>query len=174
MNCYRRSSVIAGFIITSVLIAVVLCGCIAPEQGTGNATKNTSMTTATPAVTTTPAPAKTVPETIRVVKFEPTRPCYSCALLGNYAKETIEVYFPEEYASGQITYETVNYLDPQNGELVRKYGASGSALFIAVIRNDDEEIRSANDMWRYIGNKEEYMSVFRSKLDALLKGEDHA
>jgi len=171
-SCRRTRA--AGAILTGVLLLILLCGCIAPDQEPGNAAKNTAMTTPTPALTTNPTTANAAPDTIRVVKFEPTRPCYSCTLLGNYAKETIEVYFPAEYATGKITYETVNYQDPQNIEVVRKYGASGSELFITVIRNGAEEICSANEMWGYIGNKEAYMTVFKVKLDALLEGEEDA
>ncbi len=157
----------AGAILTGVLLLILVCGCIAPDPEPGNPT-------ATPALITTPATAKPIPETIKVVKFEPTRPCYSCTLLGNYAKETIEVYFPAEYAAGTLQYETVNYQDPKNGQLVRKYGVIGSELFITVIRNGDEEIYNANEMWGYIGNKEEYMTVFKARLDALLRGEEDA
>ena len=157
----------AGAILIGVLLLLFSCGCIAPDPEPGNPT-------APPALTTTPATANAVPDTIRVIKFQPKRPCYSCLLLGNYAKETIEVYFPEEYAAGKITYETVNYQDPKNGALVRKYGVIGSELFITVIRNGEEEIQSAYDMWQYIDNKEEYMTVFKAKLDALLMGEEDA
>ncbi|HDS45571.1 MAG TPA: hypothetical protein ENN68_05695 [Methanomicrobia archaeon] len=164
----------AGIILTGVLLLLLVCGCIAPDSEPGNAAKNNPTTTATPALTTTPTTAKAVPDTIRVIKFQPTRVCHSCLLLGNYAKETIEVYFPAEYAAGKITYETVNYQDPKNDELVRKYGAMGSSLFITVMREGEEEIYSANDMWGYIGDKEEYMTVFKAKLDALMAGEDYA
>ena len=39
---------------------------------------------------------------IKVVKFEPTRPCPSCTNLGDFAKETIELHFQEDYKSGKI------------------------------------------------------------------------
>ena len=110
------------------------------------------------------------------IKFEPARPCQSCTKLGNYAKETIELYFPEEYQSGKIRYQTVNYQDPNNIELVKKYGVSGSSLLITVIAGDDneEETIDANDMWRYVGNKEEYMTVFKTKLEGILSAYEHA
>jgi hypothetical protein len=108
--------------------------------------------------------------TIKVVKFEPSRPCQSCTKLGNYAKETIDTYFTEEYQSGKINYVVVNYQDSQNIEMVKKYGVSGSSLFITVITDGEEEIINANDMWQHVGNKEEYMNAFRNKLDEILKG----
>ncbi|MBN1455836.1 MAG: hypothetical protein JW945_06275 [Methanomicrobia archaeon] len=160
-----------GIILTGVLLLLLVCGCIAPDSESDNAAKNNPTTTTTPALTTTPTTAKAVPDTIKVIKFEPARPCRSCTLLGNYAKETIEVYFPEEYAAGKITYETVNYQDPKNEDLVWEYGVTGSSLFITIVRNGKEEIHVANDMWGYIGDKEEYMTVFKAKLDALLAGE---
>jgi len=167
ITLFCRPTRAAGAILTGVVLLLFSCGCIAPDTEPGNPT-------APPALSTTPATATAVPDTIRVVKFQPTRPCYSCTLLGNYAKETIDVYFPAEYAAGKITYETVNYQDPNNIEVVRKYGVSGSELFITVIRNGEEEIYNANEMWGYIGNKEEYMTVFKAKLDALLRGEEDA
>ena len=169
MKGYRRSSVIAGLIIAGALIAVVvLCGCIAPANDAGTAT-DSSLHNTTLDSTPTPTPQESVQIILTVMKFEPARPCQSCTKLGNYAKETIELYFPEEYQSGKIRYQTVNYQDPQNIELVKKYGVSGSSLIISVITaGNEEQTIDANDMWRYVGNKEEYMTVFKTKLEGIL------
>ena len=175
MNDYRRSSVIAWLIIAGVIIAVVvLCGCITPANDAGNATDR-SLPNTTLNSTPTPKPLESVQLTLTVIKFEPARPCQSCTKLGNYAKETIELYFPGECQSGKIRYQTVNYQDPQNIELVKKYGVSSSALFISVINaGNEEEIIDANDMWRYVGSKEEYMTVFKTKLEGILSAYEDA
>jgi hypothetical protein len=165
----RRRVLIASALITGVIGVLLVCGCIAPPNEPGNAT-NDSLRNTTPQLTPTPPLQEAAMIRIGVVKFEPTNPCQSCTLLGNYAKETIELYFKEEYESGIMRYETVNYQDPSNIERVRKYGVSGSALFITVIRDGEEEIIGANDMWGYIGSREEYQRVFKGKLEAVLKG----
>jgi hypothetical protein len=168
MNRTRNPALVAGIIITGIVIALFLCGCIAPENETGNVTTS-SLRNETPNITATPPAPEPPRVTLRVVKFEPARPCQSCTKLGNYAKETIEQYFLEDYQSGTISYQTVNYQDPQNIDLVKKYGVSGSSLHITVIvEGNEEETIDANDMWRYVGNKEEYMTVFKTKLEGIL------
>jgi len=169
MNRNQESLLIAGIIIIGLLSALLLCGCIESGKETGDVTANSQQNT-TQDLNTTPSLLDSADITIKVVKFEPTRPCQSCINLGNFAKETIELYYPDEYKSGKISYETVNYQNPKNIDLVKKYGVSGSALYITVIQDGEEEIIDANDMWRYIGNKEQYMNVFKAKVDEILKG----
>ncbi len=172
MNRNKKSFLVAGIMMVGIILSVLFCGCIAPENETGNVT-NSSLRNTTQNINVTPPATEPANITIKVVKFEPARPCQSCIKLGNYAKETIELYFPEEYQSGKISYETVNYQNPQNINLVKKYGTSGSSLFITVIRDGEEEIINANDMWNYIGNKEQYMKVFRNNLDEIMNGSEH-
>ncbi len=169
MKLNKKSFLVAGLIITGIILATLSCGCIEPEKE-ADAVTNKSLQNTTQDIQTTSSIKEPANITIRVVKFEPARPCRSCTLLGNFAKETIELYFQEEYQSGKIRYETVNYQDPKNIDLVKKYGISGSSLVITVKNDGDEEIINANGMWSYVGNKEEYMNVFKNKLDDILKG----
>lgn len=166
MNHNQKTFLIAGIIVIGILITLLGCGCIEPEKGTSNVTSNPLQNT-TQDIKTIPSIQEPANITIRVVKFEPARPCQSCANLGNFAKETIELHFPEDYESGRISYETVNFQDPENIDMARKYGISGSSLYINVIKDGKEEIIDANDMWSYVWNKEEYINVFQNKLDAL-------
>jgi hypothetical protein len=55
-------------------------------------------------------------------------------------------------------------------DMIKKYGISSSSLFITVIKDGEEETINANDMWSYVGNKEEYLKVFKNKLEEILKG----
>jgi len=165
-NQKQKSALIAGIIITGILITLLGCGCIEPEKETNNVTNN-SLQNTTQDIKTTPSIQEPANITILVVKFEPARPCQSCANIGDFAKETIELHFPEDYKSGRISYETVNFQDPENIDMVKRYGVSGSSLYINVIKDGKEEIIDANDMWSYVWDKEEYIKVFKDKLDAL-------
>ena len=169
MNHNKKSFLVAGIMMVGIILSVLFCGCIETEKETDAVTNNSSQNT-TQEIQTTSSIKEPANITLKVIKFEPARPCSSCTLLGNFAKETIELYFQEEYQSGKISYETVNYQDPKNLDLVKKYGISGSSLYITVINDGNEEIINANDMWSYVGNKEEYMNVFKNKLDELIKG----
>ena len=169
MKHNKKSFLVAGIMMVGIILSVLFCGCIETEKETDAVTNNSSQNT-TQEIQTTSSIKEPANITLKVIKFEPARPCSSCTLLGNFAKETIELYFQEEYQSGKISYETVNYQDPKNLDLVKKYGISGSSLYITVINDGNEEIINANDMWSYVGNKEEYMNVFKNKLDELIKG----
>ena len=166
MSRNQKTFLIAGIIVIGILITLLGCGCIEPEKETDDVTSNPLQNT-TQDIKNTPSIPEPSDIIIKVVKFEPARPCSSCANIGNFAKETIEIHFPEDYESGRISYETVNFQDPGNIDMARKYGIRGSSLYINVIKDGEEEIIDANDMWNYVWNKEEYIKVFKNKLDAL-------
>jgi hypothetical protein len=169
MNQEQKSCLVAGIIITGILITILFCGCIEPEKETNDMTNNSLQNTTQDIKATASIPEPANITSIKVVKFEPARPCQSCANLGNFAKETLELHFPEDYKTGKLSYETVNFQDPENIILVKKYGVMGSSLYINVIKDGKEEIIDATEMWNYVWDKEDYINVFKNKLDALKK-----
>jgi len=166
MNHDKNTELIAGIAGIAIIITILLSGCVGTENVTDDKTelKNNSGT-----VNETVTEQKPENITIKVVKFEPDNPCQGCTNLGNYAEETIKTHFPEEYKSGKITYETVNYRDPKNRQIIEKYNVMGSSLYITVIKDGKEEIIDANDMWNYVWEKEEYLKIFKDKLDEIKK-----
>ena len=66
-----------------------------------------------------------------------------------------------------LIYEKVNFQDPENKGVVKKYNVVGSSLYITVIKDDKEEIIDANDMWKYIWDKENYMEILKEKLEKI-------
>ena len=166
MNHDKNTELIAGIAGIAIIITILLSGCVGTENVTDDKTelKNNSGT-----VNETVTEQKPENITIKVVKFEPDNPCQGCTNLGNYAEETIKTHFPGEYKSGKITYETVNYRDPKNRQIIEKYNVMGSSLYITVIKDGKEEIIDANDMWNYVWEKEEYLKIFKDKLDEIKK-----
>ena len=153
MKHNKKSVLIAGTAVTVIIIAILFCGCMETEKEIED-TKNIKE-------------IKNNSITIKVVKFEPNNPCQGCTNLGNFANETIQKYFLEDYKSGKITYETVNFQDPKNTDMIKKYNVLGSSLYINVIKDGKEEIIVANKMWDYVWNKEEYIKIFKNKLETL-------
>jgi len=164
MNHDKNTELIAGIAGIAIIITILLSGCVGTENVTDDKTelKNNSGT-----VNETVTEQKPENITIKVVKFEPDNPCQGCTNLGNYAEETIKTHFPEEYKSGKITYETVNYRDPKNRRIIEKYNVMGSSLYITVIKDGKEEIIDANDMWNYVWDEDKYIDVFKNKLENL-------
>jgi hypothetical protein len=120
-----------------------------------------------------PSPTATiVPVTpadkIEVVHFHGTHQCWSCITVGEYALKTIKEKFPEEYASGKIVYKDINGELKENQEIVVKYQARGSSLFINAIRGNKDDITEDTTVWRLVNNESQFVSYFENKLNTLL------
>lgn len=112
---------------------------------------------------------KTAPaDKIEVMHFHATQQCWSCIKVGEYALKTIEEKFPEEMASGKIVYRDVNGELSENQELVRKYQARGSSLYINAIRDGQDDIKEDVTVWRLVNNEGQFIKYFEGELNELL------
>ena len=105
---------------------------------------------------------------IEVVHFHNTHQCWSCITVGEYALETIKNKFSDEYQSGKIIFKDINGELPENKEIVTKYQARGSSLFINAIRNSQDNIAEDVTVWRLITSKDKFTDYFENKLKTLL------
>lgn len=105
---------------------------------------------------------------IEVVHFHGTNQCFSCIKVGEYALKTIKEEFKEEYESGIIIFKEVNGDLEENREIVEKYGARQSSLFVNVIIGEKESISEDTTVWRLTSNEDNFMKYFEEKLNTLL------
>ena len=105
---------------------------------------------------------------VQVFLFHATKRCTSCISIGKFAKETIEKKFPEELTSGKIEFREINIDLPENKELATKFKATGSAFFINVITNDNDNISEDAQVWRFVSDKESFISYLSDKIKTLL------
>ncbi len=106
---------------------------------------------------------------IQVVHFHATQQCWSCITVGEYAEKTIKEKFPEEYESEKIEYLDINVESSENSSIVNKFGASGSSLFINVIRDGKDNISEDVQVWRLVSNEQSFINYFEGKLEGYLK-----
>lgn len=105
---------------------------------------------------------------IQVVHFHATQQCWSCITVGEYAEETIKERFPNEFEEGKIEFLDINGELPQNMELVNKYGAVGSSLFVNVITEGEDNISEDIEVWRLVANESKFKNYFENKLNNYL------
>ena len=119
-----------------------------------------------------PPPSPTVvivpADKIEVVHFHATQQCWSCITVGEYALKTIKEKFPEEFASGKIVYKDIDGELKENQEIVVKYQARGSSLFVNAIRDDKDDITEDTTVWRLVNDENQFISYFEKKLSSLL------
>ena len=111
---------------------------------------------------------KIAAEKIEVIHFHATQQCWSCITVGEYALKTIKEKFPEEYASGAIVFRDIDAELPENRDLVVKYQARGSALFVNAITAGKDNIEEDVTVWRLVSNENQFISYFQDKLNKLL------
>lgn len=107
-------------------------------------------------------------EKVEVFVFHATQRCISCINIGKYAKATIEEKFPEELKSGKITFKEVNIDLPENFNMAKDYGVSGSALYINAIKDGKDNHEEDTTVWRLVTNEAQMKSYFEAKLRKLL------
>ena len=112
--------------------------------------------------------ARQAAEKIEVVHFHATEQCWSCKTVGEFALKTIKEKFPEEYKNGTIVFKDINGELPENRELVQKFQASGSALFINAIINGHDNIAEDVTVWRLISDEGKFVGYFQNKLNELI------
>lgn len=74
---------------------------------------------------------------IQVIDFHSTHRCVTCLSIEKQAKSVLDKYFKSEMNSGLITFETVNVDENENYEMAEEFEASGTALFINVLKNGE-------------------------------------
>ena len=75
---------------------------------------------------------------IEVIDFYGTHRCVTCKAIEANAKYTVEKYYPNEQKNGTIVFKTVNVDKEENYDLAERFEASGTALFINVIKGGKE------------------------------------
>jgi hypothetical protein len=111
-------------------------------------------------------------ERIEIHHFHGTNQCYSCITVGEYAEETLKTHFADELKSGKIVFRHINGELPENQEIVVKYGATGSSLWIGTYTKDGQFIAEQNiNVWYRINNKSSYLSYLKEVIDKRLSGD---
>ncbi len=102
---------------------------------------------------------------IIVTHFHAHYQCLSCKNVGKYALKTIQTYFAEEYKKGIIEYRSIDGEDPDNYDIVKKYGVDHNSIYLNVITNGEENIFEVREVWLYWNKEEEYMEFFKGLLE---------
>ncbi len=149
------------------IIALIFLGTIAMATRNNNQPANTNATGEI-ANETQAKSVKNSADKIEVYYFHRTQRCYSCVTLGQYIKETIEQKFSEETRNNIINFREINVDLPENKNLVIKFQASGSSLFINAIKNGQDNISQDTNVWRLLNNKSQFKNYLANKINSFL------
>ena len=108
---------------------------------------------------------------VDVVYFHRTQRCHTCRYAEEQTLYTLETYFKDELASGKVTFQSINVQDEANADIVKKYGAYTSSLFINTIKDGTDHIKEATDVYSLIGKDDAFAKTVKNKIEKSLKGE---
>jgi len=108
---------------------------------------------------------------VEVFHFHGNHQCYSCTTVGDLAEQTVNTNFKDELASGRLVFAHVNAELPENAVLAKKYGVTGSSLWIGVYNgtafSKEEDIR----VWYLINNKDSFSAHLSEVITMRLDGD---
>ncbi len=107
---------------------------------------------------------------LEIYHFHGTNQCYSCVTVGDYAEATVNTHFQEELEKGIIVFDHINGELPENKELVTKYGATGSSLWLGTYEGEDFSAEQNTKVWYKIKDKTAYMDYLKKVIEQKLAG----
>ena len=76
---------------------------------------------------------------IEVIDFHSTHRCITCKSIESNTKYTLETYFGKELEEGKITLQIIDVDLEENYKVAEKFEATGTALFMNVVKDGKEE-----------------------------------
>jgi hypothetical protein len=163
-----------NLVIMLLVLALLSVGCadLAPtSQMMGSSVDKTTSDAETTSISSAEKAAAPSVEKVEVIHFHGTHQCYSCKTVGQYADDTVNSLFADEVKNGKVSFAHINTDLLENMELVKKYGVTGSSLWIGVYDNNGFHKEENVNVWYKIDNKEEYVKYLSEIIAKRLKGD---
>jgi len=167
--------------IVTILAVGLLCACgsqaIPPTSPSDEPPGPSEITTTPPDEPSTSQTQDKSPDLldrVDVVYFHRPQRCPTCLCFEERIRYVVSTYFQNELDSGQMTFGVYNIGDSKNTDIVKKYGAVGSQLFINTVKDGTDHIGDIQDIWSWScrTNKAGFDQQVKSVIDQSLKGEE--
>ena len=99
--------------------------------------------------------------------FHFTQRCETCLAVEASAKENLEVLYPEQVKSGNITFQSINLNDKSSKPIAKKLKVPGQSLLLV---QGDKQVNITNEAFLYARpNPDKFKAIMKVKVDDLLK-----
>lgn len=107
---------------------------------------------------------------IEVIDFYGTHRCVTCEAIEANAKYTVDTYFRDAVKKGKLVFKTVNVDEKKNYAIAESFEATGTALFINIIKGGKEQhIDLTNFAFEKGRDKEAFSAELKMKIEEQLK-----
>jgi thiol-disulfide isomerase/thioredoxin len=106
-----------------------------------------------------------------VMYFHRTKRCPTCQKMGSYTDEAVTANHAQQLKEGTVAFYYVNFEDPRNGALVKRYGVSGPALVVAKVVNAKVvDSRNLKEIWAKAPDKGAFIAYVQENVAAYCQG----
>lgn len=105
---------------------------------------------------------------VEVVYFHRTNRCSGCIYAGDMVEYTINTYFVDELADGGLTFTMLDVQDEANAEIIDKYGAYTSSLYMNKVVNGVDNIENITGIWLLLHKDQEFVDYVKKEIDERL------
>ena len=102
-------------------------------------------------------------EKIQLLFFHRTSRCTTCINAEQFARDTLNTYFPEEMKSGALSIQSIDY--QKEPEMAKKYNVNMNDLKLIITKNGQETVKDMPEIWTYVDDRNAYMNYLKGVLD---------
>jgi hypothetical protein len=156
--------------IIAILAVGLLCACTSPAVPPTPSAEHSEP----PQVTTPPSDPPNTLDRVDVVYFHRPQRCPTCLCFEERIVYVVNTYFQDELKSGKLIFGVYNSGDSENADIVKKYGAVSSQLFINTVKDGTDHITDIQKIWSWNcrTDKEGFDQQVKSAIEQSLKGEE--
>ncbi len=102
-------------------------------------------------------------ETIQLLFFHRTSRCTTCINAEQFARDTLNTYFPEKMKSGELSIQSIDY--QKEPEMAKKYNVNMNDLKLVITKNGQETVKDVPEIWTYVDDRNAYMNYLKGVLN---------
>lgn len=106
---------------------------------------------------------------VEVVYFHRAQRCSGCIRMQDMTEYTLNTYFADELESGEIVFVAINLQDANNADMVQKFGAYTSSLFLNDVEGGADSIEELTDVWFVLWEDEEFADTLKDAIEERLE-----
>ena len=173
----RDRRTLALFLILALLVSLPAAGVwFGQDQGeAGAATTDTTSAALDPALLSravaklSAIPAGTA-DHVQVAYFHRSERCASCVEAERLTRKTLNAYFADQMRDGKMSLVVADVQNPANAGLARSYGATGSEVFLGIVKQGNLYVYPVGEIWLVVGNETRFMTTMREIINASFGG----
>jgi len=106
-------------------------------------------------------------ERVTAIYFHRTHRCPTCLKMGSYSEEAVKTGFAQQLQDGTVGFYYVDFQDPRNAALAKRFDISGPALvLVKVVENEVVDSRNLTEIWAKVADKRAFLAYVQENVAA--------